>query len=443
MKKGILILSLVASFTQYLVAQDFTLYNMPYLQQRFALNPSFIPESKIQIGLPFSSSIGASFSNSGFAWSDVFDPSGDSLTIGSMIDGLKDENNFTLNTRSEIIAGGFKLGNNYLNISVSERAQATLTYPDGLFKFIWEGNGANVEEDLNFSFKANAIHYREYALGYSRVLGDKLTIGGRMKYMYGLENITTSKSNISLSTDADSAYALTLSSDIELLTSGISNPEGTTYFFGRKNTGVAFDLGANFNITERLSINASALNLGAISWKNDVKNRVSANPNTSYTYNGLPINVLFDGDSALTEALEQLVDSAEALLVLDSNSNAYKTTLPAQFHLAANFRIIKGQNAGLHLVLNTIDGTSIPAYSFYYGSSIGKWFTATMTYNIYNGSFTNLGLGLRFNGGPFQVYAVTDNVFSLVTPQHGKYFSARTGINFTFGNGNKTIKNDK
>ncbi len=426
--------------------QDLTMYNMPFLLQRHSLNPAFVPKSKIQIGIPMLSSVGLSFSNSGFKYSDLVISSGDSLIIDpdNMLNKLDRDNRLIFTSNLEFITFGFRLKNNYLSFNITEHVHTKLNYPKDFFALIWEGNAADVERTSSFNFAIDAIHYRSYNIGFARTFFERLTLGAKLKYLYGMENITTKTSNISLSTNPDSAYALTVKSDIEVLTSGFGDTDNSqeNYLFGRKNNGFGIDLGVNYSFSEKLSVNASALNLGKITWRSDIENYKSHSENTNFTYRGLPISVLTSSDSALSETTSDLLDSLGSQFNVDTNNASYSSALGAQYHLGLNFEPIKGQNLGFHWALNRLNGLSSNALSLYYAACIKRALTLSVSYTAFNGTFNNIGFGLRVNGGPVQWHIITDNVVSFFTPQHAQYFNVRTGLNLTFGNPDK-VKDKK
>ncbi len=416
-------------------AQDLTLYNMPYIQQRVELNPAFLPKSKVHVSIPGLSSLGISFSNSGFKYADLVKLEGDSLRldVDNMLNEMSDENKLIFATNLQLFGFGLKLGNNYFNLAVNEKANMQFNYPKDFFSFLWDGNAANLNQASNFNFKINAIHYREYALGYNRTFNDKLSIGGRLKYIYGLENISTNASDITVTTNEDSAYAMTITNNIEINTSGLGDVDGIAqnYLFGKQNTGFAVDLGFNFHLTEKLSINGSALNLGSINWKSDVENYISTNPNAIYVFEGYPLRDL-SADSSSSIAT-QIADSLKELFRLDSNNLSYSTGLNTQYHLATDFKIVEGQHVGAHLLFNNFNKIGSSALSLYYTGAFTRVISASVSYTMINGSFSNLGVGLRLNGGPLQWYILTDNLLSFFTPEKAQYFNFRTGFNLTFG----------
>src|ERR1700739_3621878 len=92
---------LLSLFIQHTVfaQQDYMLYNMQAVPQRMYANPSFRPtDTTIFIGLPVLSSEYFSFGNSGFKYSDLIRPDGDSLKadVANMISKLAKENYISL-----------------------------------------------------------------------------------------------------------------------------------------------------------------------------------------------------------------------------------------------------------------------------------------------------------------------------------------------------------
>jgi hypothetical protein len=447
MKRILIYIFPVLSFTS-LKAQDFTLYNMQYMQQRTFLNPAFIPKSNVQVGIPGLSSIGLNLSNSGFKYSDLVISEGDSLRIDvpNMLDKLKDKNNFTINNNLEIISFGFRVKKNYFHAAVRENITAQLVYPKGFFSFLWQGNGPTAGEELQFGFGLNLMQYHEFSLSYAREVNDKLTVGATAKILKGVANLTTKKTDITMQTHPDSAYDITLSSNILMQSSGLMTPDSLTPYeyniMGSGNTGFAFDFGAQYKLNEKINLSASVVNLGSIKWTNQVVNWVSNQENASYTFKGLPLKSFFGSDSAMSKSIEGMVDSLASVFDVDSTYESYSTSLPVDVRLGFNYQLMRGQNAGLNLLLRSQNGSSNLGVTVFYGSDIGRWLSVILTYSYYNASWTNLGLGLRVNAGPVQLHLMSDNIFAAIMPQHAKYVNIRTGLNLTFGGKTKKVKLD-
>ena len=71
MKKTLLTLNLIVSALLSNAQQSLTLYNMDVIGQSNQINPSLMPENNWYIGVPALSSTSFTFTNSGFAWTDL------------------------------------------------------------------------------------------------------------------------------------------------------------------------------------------------------------------------------------------------------------------------------------------------------------------------------------------------------------------------------------
>lgn len=448
MKPLLSFIATLACFSSTIYAQDFTLYPMHYMQQRTFINPAFIPKSNVQVGIPGISSIGLNAYNSGFKYSDLVVSEGDSLRIdvANMLAKLGENNLLGMNTNLELISFGFKLKNNYFHAAIRENFTTQLLYPKDFFSFLWEGNGPSAGQEMSFGFGLNVTQYREFSLSYARQINDKLNVGASLKMLKGIANLSTEESDITMLTNPDSAYDISLSSNIQINSSGLlpldTNSNADYNISGKGNSGFAIDLGLSYQLNDKITLSGSVLNLGSIKWTNQVINYQNEQENASYTYQGLPLSSFFNSDSAFSESMEQLADSINHLFQLDSTFNSYKTSLPLDVRLGFEYHLMAGQSAGANLLWRSQAGSSTLGVSLFYSSELGRWLSAVISYSYYNRSWTNLGLGLRLNGGPVQLHIMSDNIFSVFMPQHAQYANVRAGLNLTFGGKAKKIKLD-
>lgn len=421
--------------------QNFTLYHMTWVPQRMYANPALLPKPRINIGLPVISSIYLEGGNSGFKYSDLVHHrlEDDSLEFdfSNMLGKLKKNNYLTLGANIDLLSFGFMVKKkNYFSFNATEKAFVRFRYPKDFFEFIWNGNYPSAGETLKFNFGLDFTHYREYGLSYTRIFSDKINVGGRLKYLYGMENIWTQKTDVTLHTNpAD--FALSASSDIIINTAGldsasISDP-AKKYSFGSGNKGFGIDLGATYKLSDQINLSASIVDLGYIRWKNGTQNYVSKNPGASFTYKGQNLNDYISDTTTISEGTEYMLDSLEKSFEIEQTSYAYSHALPMHIYLSGDYKISDQQRVSALFYGYYFDKRFHPGISIADISDFGKWFSFIMSYSIYNRSFTNLGAGFRLNLGFFQWYFVSDNVLGLVFPQQAKYVNVRTGINLTFG----------
>ncbi|MGP8216110.1 MAG: DUF5723 family protein [Bacteroidia bacterium] len=439
-------------FIQYnsFAQQDLTLYNMEAVPQRIYDNPAFRPtDSTIFIGLPLISSQYFNFSNSGFKYSDLMVQDGDSVkpNVSNMISKLTKENYISIDYHTDIISFGFPIQKNYFSFNITEKVDIRLGYSQDFLNFIWKGNGdpSIIGQTVNLAPSLDAIHYREYGAGWSRKITDKLTVGGKLKYLYGEENISTNNTNASIYTDPND-YSLTAQSNINVNTSGIDNDEFkfnsahdvVDYLLKKPNNGAAIDLGATYKFNDKITFSASLTDLGFITWNDAVTSYESNDPNATFTYQGINLNQFLNNNSVnLGNTFQNTLDSAKNIFKIDSLHHRYTTMVAAQIYLGANYKLIAGGNAGILLYGQVFDNTINPAVALSYNQKVGRWFTASVSYSIYDRSYDNIGVGLALNGGPVQWYIATDNVLAPLAPQDAKIFHLNFGINISWAHKKK------
>lgn len=450
MKKLLLVFVFIAlSLVNRVTAQqNLTLYNMEMIPQRMYTNPAFAHSNKVYIGLPVLSSMYINVSNSGFKYSDLIKHSGDSLYVDydNMLGKLAENNYFSVAVQPDLLSFGFRIKEkNYFSFNATEKVQFRFRYPKNFMEFIWKGNGGLLGEEVNLNFGVNATHYREYAIGYSREIDEKLTVGGKVKYLYGMENVWTEKSDISLTTDANT-YAITAKSNVKINTSGVDTAIGPEdgpigdYLFKKKNRGLGIDLGGVYKYNEKLTFSASLIDLGFIKWKDAVSNYQSHDPNASYTYEGMDLNQMLNDSS--DNKFETMIDSLAKTFKIDTVHNSYKTNLSTQIYLGGNYNITEKINAGVLFYSQIFDKSIHPGVALSYNQKVGRWLNFSVSYSIYNRSYNNVGLGLALGNGPVQFYIVSDNVLGAIFPQNTKNLHLNFGLNLSFGKRGKDTDKD-
>jgi hypothetical protein len=435
---------LASLFVQHTVSaqQDYTLFNMQAVPQRMYANPAFRPtDTTIFIGLPVLSSEYLSFGNSGFKYSDLIRPDGDSLKadVANMISKLAKENYISLAYHIDLLSFGFGLKKNYFSFNATERVELRFGYSKDFFNFLWLGNGdpSTLGQPVNLAPSLNIIHYREYGFGWSRHINDKLTVGGKLKYLYGEENVSTGNTNASLTTDPND-FALTGQANIDINTAGVgsnsfNNFNVMNYLFKKKNGGAAIDLGGTYKYTDNITFSVSLTDLGFITWNTDVTNYESHTANASFTYNGIDLDQFINNKSLnFGTVMQKTGDSAAKIFKIDTLHHTYTTMLTAQMYLGANYLFPWSGNAAILLHGEIYDKALHPSLTLSYNQTVGRWLTASIDYSIYNRSYNNIGFGMAHNLGPVQLYIVSDNVLGFLQPQNAQNIMFHFGINISW-----------
>ncbi len=428
MKKTLITLSLIFSVLFSHAQQGLTIYNMDVIGQSIQVNPSLMPENGGYIGIPALSSTNVLFTNSGFTWRDLHYKRNDDsimIDINNAVSKLPEKNYISFSARSTIMEGGFKLRNNYFSLNVTEKAFMNFTFPKELMQLLLQGNGAFIGQEIDLrKLSFDATHYREYGIGWTRALSKKVTMGGRVKYLYGMENFSTSKSNLSFYTAPDD-YSLELTSGYTVNT---SSGGGGNYMFGLKNTGFAFDLGITYFYTERWKFNASIVDFGSISWKNNVKNYVTADG--SYSFNGIDLNeFMSDSSSSIDNVTDSLSNSFEPT----ENSDPYKTNIPTHVAFNVSYMLDSKMSATGLLHATIFRETVQPTFTVALNRRLTNNFSASINYSMINHHINNIGAGLALSAGAFQFYMLSDNWLGTINPLSHHTMNIHFGFNLIFG----------
>lgn len=474
MKKTIIaILVFVAglSGSDILNAQnDMIIQGMRIIPQSFYSNPAFVPQCRFHFGMPGISSLYMGTGHNGFNAKNVISVNSlDSveLDIESMLNSMKKNNYVFLEANEELLSFGFKIKDkHYVNFAVTERAFARVSYPKDLMEFAFYGNGAMLDQTLDIgNFRITENHYREFAFGYSYLYDDIWTFGARAKILFGMSNINTRRTDITLHTEGE-FFDITATSDILINTNEIDNMSDSTidekqypgdYLTLTKNMGLGFDFGATYKLDDKITFGLSVLDLGYISWKSNPMNLVSQNPGGSFTYDGVDISEFMDqGDSAFLQDLE---DSLIDIFMVDTTYEKYKTSLNTRIHASAFYKVTKNDYVSAMVRMHFYDRKVHPSFSLAYMRKFGDIWHLTGTYSIVNRNYANFGIGMSLKLGPVQLYMLTDNIFGpiiwnryswieekedefgvttfepqkLTLPRNWKYMNVHFGMNFVFG----------
>ena len=426
-----------ASFAQ----QDLTIQNMQIVPQSNNNNPANIPTPKVYISFPALSSFYFGLSSSGFAYKDVITRrADDSLAINpdNLLSKMAKTNFLSLNLNEEIFSFGFKLlKKNYFSFSVSTKMTARFAYPLDLFQFLIKGNGAFLGQTADFSgIGINASAYTEYAMGFSRIINKKLTIGIRPKFIYGIANVYTNKSDLSILTDAVD-YTINAQGNLRVNSSLDSNFYSNSknlnpknVLLNNKNTGYGIDLGAQYEITPKIVVGASIVDLGRITWNANTRNFQTGS--MAYSFSGIDLNDFFSKTDTVNP-FQKITDSLKKTFKVTENNKSYSTSLPTKIYLTGMFKLTKHDKVGVLFRGELFNNQLYPAYSASLSHQFGNMLNLTASYSILNRSYSNVGVGMALNFGFWQIYLTSDNVLGAMYPTTIKNVIFHFGMNFIFG----------
>jgi len=426
-----------------------TLHYMNSLPQVVNNNPAFVPSYKFSLGLPFSS-VYQGYTNNGFSYNDLVTNKDGQVTVdlSKWIKTLPDETYIAPAASIDFLRLGFRLNSKlYLTANVTTKEYGHFMLPKELAAVFVEGNAPYVNSTITISPKVEAIAYNETAVGASYVVSKKLTVGGRVKLLHGIASITTQTSDVSIAVDEN--YHLTASADLIVKTSGVNNIAGPGFEISSewknyiKNRGLAVDLGATYRLLDKLTLNASLIDIGGIGWKNDLYQYSLDKAKANYTFSGINATDLLNGTA--NDYMDAQLDSIQQNFELqEGTTSSFRTALPAKLFLGGNFEIVKNLNVGAVFFAQKFQGHFSPGLTASLNKNFGKAISTSFSYTMSNNSFNNLGAGLSFNFTPIQLYIVGDNLLripsSLIVNQNlnnyintAQVINVRLGLNLVFG----------
>ncbi len=437
-------------------AQDNSLLFTRGIPQSTQLNPAFRPVKKWYVAMPALGSVQINGSNTGFSWNDII-RSGTGTQADSLIIDLdyasskmQDNNLFTTEATIQIIGFGFAMKDWFFTFDINHKLKAKVNYPLSLMNLRY-GNW-NYKGDVPISHSLSDLYvdgmdYNEIAFGASKPINDRLTVGLRVKYIMGVAHAGSEYMNFDMQTfedgslriTSDAAFRTSVPLDISRNKDGyVSNIDvkdsfGADDFIFGKNSGFGFDAGASYQLMDKLTIGAAVNDIGFVRWSNETSRFTT---NGTFNYTGINVSEELTGDEGDGDYFDALIDDFEETFRFSGGEESYTTGLMGSFNVTADYQFRHWLNFGFASKNYFVEDKLVPQLTLATGVQAGRVLSGTITYSYMKNSLANLGAGMALNLGAFQVYAVTDNLTSMLKPSNAKYINARLGINFVF-NGKK------
>jgi hypothetical protein len=424
------------------------MYFMNSLPQVSYLNPAFFPAYRFSIGLP-GSSVFAQYANNGFSYNSFATQVGDStrINLDKLYLALKKKNYITTAFQADVFRLSLRMSPRlYLTLNATAKSYNRIMLPKDLTGIFINGTSSYVNGTASLSPEAESMAYLETALGVAYKVNEKFTFGLRLKWLKGIANVTTQRANVNLSLDGD--YTIAATADVNARTSGLHNLTDSDYEISDhwrdylKNNGLAFDIGATYNVTDRFVMSISAIDIGSINWKNDPYEYTLDPAKANYVYKGIDLQRIFKGDN---DYLKHEGDSLSSKFELqEGGRGSYRTPLPGKMYLSGNYKLKTNLYVGGLVFAERFRGRFSVGGTVSLHKEFGRRLSTSVTYTISNSSYNNVGLGLSLNVAPFQIYLVGDNILRAplailssaeINPYLNsmQYFNLRAGLNFVFG----------
>ena len=447
-----------------------TLQFMKGMPQSDLLNPALHNDSsKVVIGLPGFSGMGFDF-NSGFAINDLIHKGTGMLADSLVLDmekfhsKLGATNAIQQSLSVPLFSLGLRFNKSYFSFGITEKEVAQFTFDKSIVTFLKDGNAPYMGQNFDLgSLKLDAFQYREFAFGYSNeVIKNKLTVGAKVKALYGKFALQTQRMNIKVNTAADGS-SLNLSTDMKInmslpatlqydtdgYLSGMNtdNFKARDYLMQTGNFGMAFDLGGVYQLTSKITLSASIVDIGKISFKKDVTSMTKV---SNYNWTGIDFSNSIDNSNANYISPSDIVTKETNKMKnsflpkqSDIGSDPFKVTIPVKYNIGGTYQINDKFNVGLLDRLYKNGSISTNTMTLSGNAYFGNFFSLTGSYSMVGNSYNNLGLGVALKEGAMQLYFVSDNVLAMADPSKASYVNGRVGINFLFGNKRKVVQEEQ
>jgi len=433
------------------------------LPQSNSLNPAIQPNFKFYISAPGPipiPSLNLKFI-SGFSQKDLFSfTQNDSFKINwDGIDKMLTKRNYIrMDFAFTALSFGFKVQDYYFSFDATLKSNFQLSFPKGL-NDLKNGNWDPINRKGNqidlSDLGVKSMSYIEYALGVSKPINSQWTVGGKLKILTSGTCIDTKKSDLKIETFADENGVpdyIKLTTDIEFRTSSIPMDiyqDSTGYidsleindvepnsFFGNKNNGLAFDLGASYNLNNQITLYASILDIGFMKFKTEPNVIKSTG---TYTFNGIEID-----DITNTEGREfgtELLDSLKDGFHFSTSKDKFTKWLSPKFYVGGTYLLTERVNLGALTRIEYFAKRLRPSLTLSANLAVTKGSYVQLHYTMEHKTFNTIGFGFAFRLTPFQIYFNFEHIalaYSKIEgvgsfPSNFHALNLRFGLNYTFG----------
>ena len=366
---------------------------------------------------------------------------------------LKSDNQLTLDNRISLLSIGIRSEKSSYTFDINMRNSMALNLPYSLFDFMKNAGKSQHYDVSDLSARMNSV--AEAAFGYSRRITDRLSVGGRVKFLVGLANVSADIDRMDIQMTEDkwsiqSHGTLKASSFAEIPTKGetgatLDDPSDADLidFDGVEANsraiisgyGAAIDLGAEMEIIDGLKVSLAINDLGYMSWKNTV---VAQTSGKGWLFEGFDDISLDGGNSnSIKSQFEDLTDDMMDMFDFHrtekdgTDGGMVAATINAGVEYAMPF--YRNLSAGL-LSSTYINGQfSWSEARLFANVKPVKWFSCSLNYGLSKFGST-IGAAIGFTTSGFSLFLGTDHLNLNVAKASGAvyypYKSLNTSVNF-------------
>jgi outer membrane protein OmpA-like peptidoglycan-associated protein len=444
-----------------------TLYFDKNNPRQHKVNPAMRPIGKFYVGIPFPffPTFAVEAGNNRLTFGDIFqnvEVNGEMQTLlfcdknnpdgmDNFLGKLKYNERVFASYQLDLIDFGFRIKEKgYLTFALSNRFESMVVLPKAIPNLLFVGmtQGQKFDTKIN-KLKVDASLFSQVSAGYSHVINDKLTVGGTFKYLYGHANASTDFSDARLVASGEDwtlkgdAYARLALPGLKFVPNEKNQIDEVSFeefedlkpYLKAQGHGAAIDLGMTYQLLPQLQLSASLVDLGFIRWSKNIQQLDKTN---DFVFNGVEYDISTDTTDYFEDYEEQLNDMYEI-----GTPSAYTTSLSTKLHIGAEYsfwedRIGLGVLSKTHFYCRSVWEEFLLSANF----RPCKQFSLSLVYNMFDGQWSNLGAGMNFNLGAFNLNFAVDNIpmkyaaikgADVKVPSNKSSVRAMLGVAYMFG----------
>ena len=426
-------------------------------------NPAFKPKSDYFISLPFIGNNALLVGNNSITLSDlVYSKNGQTIlfnnpngSIDKFYNTLQPNVIFQADMRSNLLAFGWRMKNDYISFSVEQRVDRVVEFPKTLFKLALYGTPSLSYNSFDLTkLQTDFSYYTEAGVCYTKKMSSELMIGGKLKLLFGSANISNTNKNMYLDANMNE-WNIKGSGSVNYTGEQLLNinnykipiDANVTAFNFLKPTmglGAGLDVGLNLKVGYNLVLSASLLDFGFISWFNNVNN---INYNVDYKYNGIAKLNIFNFENTLSRGTtipDSLLNALKSSFLISDSKNGYSTSTKAKLNIGIEYKLYDNQlSLGLLSHSEFFDQSINEEVTASVNAKPTRWLNTSLSYSLINGRLSTFGFGLGLRTGILHWSICTDyiptqlvkaQIFDDITslPYNSRRLNFSFGLNIVF-----------
>ncbi|GIV44625.1 MAG: hypothetical protein KatS3mg035_1748 [Bacteroidia bacterium] len=246
----------------------------------------------------------------------------------------------------QILGLAFQIKNLAIAFSVVDKFAFDFNYTRNFLNLLWKGNKQFAGQNVDLGpISMNAQYTREFVGATAfNIIGDMekgVRLGVRAKYIQGIGALSMPTSQLKMYTDPDGRY-IDIGFNYHLNISGLSQFDPLKF----NGTGYGADLGATFNFSPKFSLDASLLDIGAVTYTNNLKSYAKMG---TYRYEGMFIKSFFGTPEMNTDSIASIFEPVE------TEGTSFSVALPTRLLLQGELKLGKKDEKSLQ-----------PTHSFFF-----------------------------------------------------------------------------